>query len=158
MNKNDFSRENCFKKALRYLSRYACSENRLLDYLLRKNCGDYAEGILQELKRKGFLDEKRTALQLAENYLKKFGKKRVEQKLLMRGFSKETVGEVLNLLSSRDELSVAIAEARKKLLRMKESDKKKLKAKLWRFLRYRGFEGAVSIKAVEAVLGEKEQE
>jgi regulatory protein len=145
------SLESCIKKAYAYLNRTACSEARLRDYLERKGCQEFVGTIIEDLKAKGLIDDEATARFLAEILSRRYGPKRIEKKLLEKGFSKEAVKNALENLEVETGLSVAIELGLQKLKSIRDRDQKRIQEKLFRFLVYRGFSYEISRKALNEI-------
>lgn len=152
--KHRLEQKNCYQLAIKYASRYLCSESRLIDYLEKKGCGNSARDIIKKLKESGILDELRSCEILAESYARKFGRYAIEQKLRKKGFSKEIIEQVLKAITYDNEFCTAIEIARTKLKNLRNTHSRDIKSKLMRFLASRGFSIDVCIRAANEVMAE----
>lgn len=146
----------CMKKAISYVSRYLCSEQKLRDYLSRKGCSEFIDKIVKKLVNSKVLDEVSALDYYLGVYTKKYGKDMVKQKLIAKGFRKELVEKALDAISDEDEISLAEKIARSKLQRLARdlSPKEKME-KVYRHLLYRGINRNTAYKVVRMIAGKE---
>lgn len=86
-----------FNKAVDLLSRRDHSSGELLQKLRQKGYGDGAEEAIEKLSQFGYIDNRRFALNYANELvrLKGYGKRRVSQELFRKGVEKEIIDEIL---------------------------------------------------------------
>lgn len=146
-------RERCLKKALWYTGRYLCSEKRLLEYLHKKGCGEYADEIVEKLKQIKAVDDVYAARYYAEIYSKKYGPAVLKEKLYKKGFRKELIDEIIKGIDEEAEGEAALKSAEEKLRRLPQDIPEKKKAeRLYRHLMYRGFSHRIAYDAVRKLL------
>lgn len=138
MKQTDYS--SCRKRALWYLSRYACTRKRLVDYLTRKGCGEHAERIAEELSRSGLINEELFGQTLVLRYGEKYGPAVIRQKLVQRGFSPADADSLIRKYLKKDEYEVIVETLNSRRFKTREQ--------MIRFLLRRGFSAGAVIRAV----------
>ena len=111
-------------------------------------------GVLEECIRRGFLDDRLYAENLAESvYLRGGGKNKAIRKLRLKGIDREIIQNTLSEQEEepgKSELDAALsALARKKTVFLREPDFRKRREKALRFLAGRGFSAAVAYEALQ---------
>lgn len=140
-------------KAMSILNRRYISEKDL-----RQKLSDYApeivDEVLDKLKEYGFIDDKSLALKIANDNsnLSRFGPNKIKQNLYKKGIGKDDIEEVLETISTDEQLDNAIYLAQKKYDRIKGEDKRKIYQKLNQHLLYKGFSYDIVKKAITEVL------
>lgn len=137
MNRADY--QWCRRRALWYVSRYACTYNRLIDYLNHKGCQEYAKKIAEEFRQRGFIDEEMLGEALIARYGQKYGPKMIKQKLIQKGFSPETADELIERFHQKDEVQVILETIISRCFKSREQ--------MMRFFLSRGFSTSAVIKA-----------
>lgn len=144
-------------KAMSILNRKAISEKDLRQKL---SADDYSPEVVDEvidkLKEYGFIDDKSLAQRIANDNsnLSRFGTNKIKQNLYKKGIGKEDIQEVIETISTDEQLDNAIYLARKRYDRVKGEDKRKVYQKLSQHLLYKGFSYDIVKKAIDAVLNE----
>ena len=129
--------------ALRFLSIRAHSEKELINKLKKKGfLPKNIEKVIQETKRLSFIDDEKFAeLYVDELKWKASSKRMISSKLYEKGIPQEIISKVLEeKFDENDELEAARRIfAKKKPSLERESDLKKRKIKLFRYMSSRGF-------------------
>ncbi len=128
------------EKVMRWLSRRGYSGQELAEKLRRAGVDEFsAEKTVEECRRLGFVNDELFARDCAGVLASRgCGRLRIKADLRRRGVS-EYAPEVLEELEE-SELERAVEAARfKRRLLARETDSRKLREKLWRFLLGRGF-------------------
>lgn len=129
----------CRKRALWYVSRYACTYKRLVDYLNRKGCQEYSEKIADEFRQRGFINEELLGEALIARYSGKYGVRAIRQKLLQKGFSPDSVDALIEKYHEKNEVKV--------ILDILSSRSFKSREQMMRFFLRRGFSAGAVIRA-----------
>ena len=141
--------------ALRILAHREHSVDELSQKLLRRgHAREVVEHVIAECLRLNYLDDHRMVQQILVRMKRRgFGIHRVRSELLKKGLaSAEFEEELRESLSPSEENIVAWRVASKKWESLKtDSDPKKKKMRLQRFLRFRGFSDSVVIEVMAAV-------
>ncbi|MEJ5358473.1 MAG: RecX family transcriptional regulator [Desulfobacterales bacterium] len=142
--------------ALRFLSRRDHSARELSGKLERKGVeAEIVRGVIEECRRLGYIDESRSAAQLAQSLRRRgFGMLRLRRDLLRRGLlSTEEDRLPPGVWDPAEEAAAALQAARKKWAALQGDEESALvrKAKLERFLRARGFSAASIREALSRV-------
>ncbi|MDP2364629.1 MAG: regulatory protein RecX [Ignavibacteria bacterium] len=146
------------QRALSFLARRFHSERELLIKLKSKSYEErLIKIVLNELREKSFIDDQVFANHFIEEKLKKkrWGKNKIRAALFSKGVSASIIDEVLQSFDSeQDQNETALSLAKKKFenLKLRETDKQKLKQKLISFLLSRGFEYEVSTEVVHKII------
>ena len=139
--------------ALRFLSFKPRSVKELEEKLRRKRYNsDLIGKVVEQLKRQGLLDDEKFGRLMAHSrvHTRPMSKKRLEFDLERKGLSKETVQKSLESLGDYDERKTARDLAFGRFQKMTGLSDEKKKARLFGFLRRRGF----STETIFSVLSE----
>lgn len=136
-----------FSKVLQKISAYCAYQERCL-FEVRNKLGDYGlnseeeEKIINKLVEQDFINEKRFAETFVRGRftLKKWGKVRIRQELKMRSLPNNLISTALGQIDDEAYAATLIQLAQRKWVLTKENDPNKKKAKVHRFLMFRGFE------------------
>jgi len=140
-------REKLLQKCYRYLSARNRSEKEMRDYLKKKiqrfkldNPEELIEKIIQELKEKNLIDDKKFINWWVEqrSYFKPKGLFVLKQELLQKGINRDLINQVLEE-NKIDELELAKTALRKKARVLKGLKKEERYQKAISFLMRRGF-------------------
>ncbi|HLW19364.1 MAG TPA: regulatory protein RecX [Cyclobacteriaceae bacterium] len=126
--------------------------DKLYEYGLHPN---EVENLVTAMILEGFLNEERFAKAFARGKfrIKKWGKLRIVRELKFRVSSDNLVRTALKEIDDQEYWETLMYLAEKKLMESKEKDEFKKKAKLYRFLTYKGYETDLVQSAIES-LGE----
>lgn len=96
--KDKIRKRRAYNNAVDMLSRRDHSVKELTDKLIMKGHGEYADYAAEKLLRYGYLDDRRFALNFANELinLKSYGKRRVEQELYRKGVDRDIIKETLD--------------------------------------------------------------
>lgn len=111
-----------------------------------------AQAAVTAMQGYGFQDDSRYAESRARLVSRRLGDRRVTAALSQKGLDKELVAQQVETLEPEEERALRVAER----FHGKTLDEAQ-KAKVWRFLAYRGFSGG-AIKAVMADLAQRARE
>lgn len=128
--------------ALRLLSFRPRSVKELEDRLKRKRYpAALIADVIGQLKRQGLLDDEKFGRLMAHSsvHTRPMGKRRLEFDLERKGLSKETVQKSLESLGDYDEKKAAKDLVSGRFQKMTDLSEEKKKARLFGFLRRRGF-------------------
>ena len=128
--------------ALRLLSFKPRSVKELCDKLRCKRYdNELVDKVVDQLKRQGFLDDDKFGRLAAHSsvHTRPMGRRRLEMELERKGLSKETVRKSLESLGDYDEKQAARDLVSGRFQRMTGLSAEKKKARLFGFLRRRGF-------------------
>ena len=139
--------------AFRLLGRRAHSVFELSQKLTRKKYKkELIESVLSELKTNGYLDDNNFTDAFIKERLekRKSGKNKIKAELMKRGVNQQSIDLVLSNIDNSVSEETALELARKKLksLMNRESDKRKIKQKIFSFLFSKGFETEIILKVV----------
>ena len=145
--------------AFRYLSGRSHSSFELKNKLKKKGYdSSVIDKVLNDLKEKKYLDD----FSFAENFVRnrierrKEGVMKITSELFKKGISREIITEVTKGINDNPknfENAFALAKSKyEKLLKRNETDKRKIKGKLFNFLKGRGFTTDTIFEAVEKVI------
>jgi len=142
--------------ALRLLSHRMRSEKELSDSLRRKGYGEgLIEGIMQELRKRGYVDDHVFARMYAQSLLgsRKDGSRAVKMKLSQKGISREvTRSTVEELTSDEKEYEAALELAIKKVKGSYKNDEPDaIYRKLGGFLSRKGYPYEIVMKVLRKV-------
>jgi len=142
--------------ALRLLSHRMRSEKELSDSLRRKGYGEgLIEGIMQELRKRGYVDDQVFARMYAQSLLgsRKDGSRAVKMKLSQKGISREvTRSTVEELTSDEKEYEAALELAIKKVKGSYKNDEPDaIYRKLGGFLSRKGYPYEIVMKVLRKV-------
>lgn len=140
--------------ALKFLSRRLHSSKELKEKLLRKGYSkEIIDEIIEELELKNYLnDSEFTKLYLDVRFFrKKIGLNRIKSELIKKGIDRKLIDDILNSIDDKFSYSHAFDLAEKKIhsLRNRETNKNKIKQKLYSFLTNRGFQSEIIIKVLK---------
>ncbi|WP_158860879.1 regulatory protein RecX [Lunatibacter salilacus] len=109
--------------------------------------------ILEKLAEEGFLNENRFAEAFVRGRftLKKWGRVRIRQELKMRDIPEDTIQMALNLIDSDEYWAVLQFLAERKWKLTQETNELKKRAKVQRFLVFRGFENDLIRDVIEQI-------
>jgi regulatory protein len=147
----------CTQKALYYLARGSKSEMQLRQYLKKKKFSDESTSeTLAAMREKGYVNDADFAKRFAADFTKrkKAGVRLLKSELAKKGISRQMIDSVLKEsgLDKDNEESAWMASLKKiPSIRKKEN----ARAKLWGFLRSRGFSDDIIRKTVSRVQKEK---
>ncbi|HCY77894.1 MAG TPA: hypothetical protein DHV28_18460 [Ignavibacteriales bacterium] len=146
------------QRALSFLARRFHSERELLIKLKSKSYEErLIKIVLSELKQRDFIDDKIFANHFVEEKLKKklWGKNKIRAALFSKGVSASIIDEVLDEFSideEQNDTAFELAVKKYDKLKLRESDKRRLKQKIIAFLLSRGFDYEVSSEAVNKII------
>jgi regulatory protein len=112
--------------------------------------------ILEKLTEEGFLNERRFAEAFVRGRftVKKWGRVRIRQELKMRDIPEDIILKALELIDGDEYWSVLKYLAERKWQLTQESNILKKKAKMYRFLMFRGFENDLIRDTIEELTKE----
>lgn len=159
LQKIDFEehRRKCKNAAIKIVERSAKTEKQVIDKLKEKEYSDdaikYAVDFLNEY---GFINDRLYAKSFAHDKLMKNGTNKIKFELRRKGISDDIIKETLNDINDDEEIENAVSIAEKKYVQIlrRESDKYKIKNKLYTFLAGRGYSFDTVKKVVEIVMKE----
>ncbi len=145
-------------KAFSLLARRAYSQHDMQQRLqaynakLKEPCSDQeSEQVLQVLILSNFLNDEKYIEQFVDSQLRRKpqGRKLLQMKLQKKGVDRELIEQKLQS-TVINELELATIQATKKHLSLsrRQTDEKKIREKLYRFLLSRGFESSVVNKVI----------
>ena len=146
--------------ALRWLGVRARTERELRDRLAGRGAEPAViEAVLERLRRWGYLDDRRLAVDMVDRAgVRQIGPRRVRAELLRRGVAADVVGEALaERLPPERERELALQLARRRWERLaagEPGDPARLAARLYRFLVGRGFRPEVAEEAARRAMEE----
>lgn len=139
--------------AFRLLVRRLHSSHELKLKLIKKKYDkSIIDNVIQSLKEQNYLNDAQFAKLLVEekSIKKKFGSNKIRSELYKKGIDKSIIDSVLN--SENDELNfdnaIFLAKKKLKLLIEKNTDKRKLKEKLYSFLSSKGYDSELIMKVI----------
>ncbi len=141
--------------ALRLLSFRPRSIEELRQRLrLKKYTAEAIEGVIETFTRQGLLNDALFARFFATSkiYTRPVGKRQLEIDLKKKGLSGPLIQETLGGLSDYDEKKTALDLARERFLRMADLSGEKKKARLFSFLKRRGFSNDSIFAAIRELL------
>jgi regulatory protein len=153
-----------FLKILNFISYKPRTEKEILDRLERYfepekiTAGEkeeLKEKFLIQLEEDGYINDKKTAKLYLESYLgsqKPRSVSRFRQDLKKRGFKETEINDLTSGIPAEQEEMKALAEARRKLLRLKNESGFIKKAKLTNFLYAKGYSGNTIKSVVDTLL------
>ena len=148
----------CLHQSYRYLQRRAHLRNELRTKLRQKQYSDdIIDQTLEILRQKKYLDDEVFIRQFITEAisLKKMGPLLIRQKLLARGAARQKVDDALRVSYTEEnqmQNAASLAAKKRKSLR---ADKKKLKQKLFSYLRQKGYASDVIVLVLENVAKEE---
>lgn len=110
--------------------------------------------IINTLVKEGFINETRYATAFVNDKFRfaKWGKIKIAYALKGKKISDSDIYKALNTIDDTDYFLLVEKEIKKKLKIIKDSDKNKLKAKLFRFSQSKGFESDLSFQVINKLL------
>jgi regulatory protein len=147
-------------KALKYIERALKSEFQVREFLQKKEYEDsIIDRVIEFLKEYKFIDDVYYAKAFVTQNIRMEGKGNIRYKLIKKGIPEDVINNILNEISSKDEETVALKLAEKKLkvLCKNEVNIAKIKSKLNTFLISKGY-NFDTIKLVVNKLEIKEEE
>ena len=150
--------EKAKNKALQSLTRAEKSERKMREKLSKDFEDDTVEEVIEFLKKYSLIDDERYADRIVSNDVnyKKVGKNRIKQNLYSKGIDREYIETAISSIDREKELENAIILARKKLPKIKATDNRTIKNKLYQHLAYKGFDYETINSAIRAVLENNE--
>lgn len=151
------------QRALRLLGRRQHSVNELKTKLKQEQYEPkLIDEVITELQKKNYLDDKKFALTFAEEKMKskQWSERKLRAELMKKGIASSIISEVLETkTSSEDNLSNALAAAKKKLelLKKRKLEGRELRNKLSTFLLSKGFDYETIKEACDKFLKETEE-
>ena len=150
-----------FSKILQKISSYCAYQERCLSEV-RNKLSDFGlnseeEGtIINKLLEQDFINEKRFAETFVRGRftLKKWGKVRIRQELKMRSLPNDLISTALDQIEDDAYVSTLMQLARRKWVLIKDNDVIKKKAKVHRFLMFRGFEPEFIKETLDTILSD----
>lgn len=145
--------------ALRLLSFRPRSVEELRRRLrLKKYPEELVERVLDLLKKQRLLDDESFAKLFAHSrvFSRPSGKRQLEFELKQKGLSKEVVSKAMTELAGYDEHEAARGLVYGRFQKMKGLPREKKKARLFAFLRRRGFETGVVLDVLSKLFREEE--
>lgn len=143
-------RPSAFEQALRFLDRKALSEKELTTKL--QKCEYPFKEIAEAVKRcreRKFINDELMITDCRDNlFARGTGSRLIKLKLLRRGLDKDSIAAFLADTSSQEEEACRIAAHSKLKSLIRESDPRKKREKLFRFLASRGFSAAIAGKII----------
>ena len=126
-----------FERVVDLISRTPKTEKQVRDYLREKGyMPKTISCIVNKLKDYRYIDDQRYAEMYIENYINRYGKRKIEQNLILRGIDKETIAECLE--DNQDQSEVVLNFATK-FMKNREPTRENFE-KLCRHLAGKGFE------------------
>lgn len=146
--------EKAKNKALNSISRVEKSEKKIREKLVEDFDEDTIERVIEFLKKHSFVDDKRFANRIIENdqKFKKIGKRKIKQNLYLKGIEGNDIEKALSNLDEETEKENAIYLANKRLTKIKDTDKNKIRQKLYQHLSYKGFSYDIISHAINIVM------
>ncbi|MEX2513400.1 MAG: regulatory protein RecX [Cyclobacteriaceae bacterium] len=125
-------------------------KDKLEDYHLSL---EESEKIIAELVQENFINEERFASSFVSGrfLIKKWGKVRIRQELKMRSLPNDLISMALNQIDDEAYQETLKTLAHRKWMLTKEKDLVKKKARVQRFLLFRGFETDLIIQTLEGI-------
>jgi regulatory protein len=150
-------RQECFDAAMKFLQARLHSRSELRTKLMRREYGgELIDGVLNDLKRLGYIDDARFAKTkaLAAAQHRQHGRRRAMVELLKKGVEKETArSAVADVYEATDSLSIARRLAEKKASSLRKLEPLVARRRLAGMLARRGFEYDVVKPVIDEVLG-----
>ena len=147
--------------ALRLLSFKPRSVEELRGRLrLKKYGSEVIENVIESLKRQGILNDEKFAKLFANSrvYTRPAGRRQLEFDLKRKGLSKELVATTLGDLKDVDEKKMARDLVFTRFQKMSDVPEKKRKARLFGFLRRRGFQNDTIFAVMRELFRDTDEE
>lgn len=128
-------------KAMNFLAMRPLSEFELLSKLRKAGYSDYeADSAIDECRKRHYLDDTQLANDCVDFlHFRNLGNRQIRQKLYKRGLDPEIIDEKLSLTAEEEEEAARRALETKLRMLRNETDPRKKREKLFRFLNSRGF-------------------
>ncbi|WP_425447149.1 regulatory protein RecX [Dethiothermospora halolimnae] len=143
-------------KAYSILNRAMQSEKQLRYKLFKREFSEETiDRVISKLKEYKMINDNEMAKSIVRDKkkFKKYGRKRIQQDLYKKKIDKDLIDNALeDELDSEEEYENALYLAKKKLKKIKDTDKRKVYQKLGRHLAYKGFEYDIVSKVIREVL------
>lgn len=151
--------EDCKQTAFNSITRAEKSEKNMRKKLSEKYGQDAVDRVIDLLKEYSFIDDERFARRIVINdqNFKRNGINKIKQNLYVKGIDRREIEESLSLIDEEKELENAVYLAEKKLNKIKSTDKKIIKNKLYQHLLYKGFNYSTINTAISKVLTEVDE-
>ncbi len=146
--------EKAKNKALQSITRTEKSEKKMREKLLKDFDEDIVEEVIEFLKKYSLVDDERFADRIVANDVnfKKVGKNKIKQNLYSKGIGREYIESAISEIDRDKELENAIYLAKKKISKIKSTDERTIKNKLYQHLAYKGFDYDTINSAIRRVL------
>ena len=152
--------KNILKKVKMYCAKTECSTLDVKLYLqkLEVNSEDIIEKIINNLKSENFINEERYIRAFINDKFKlnKWGKYKIKQSLLSKGFDENDIDKLINETINEEEYKntlTEIIEKKKKLL--KKDDTNVIKQKISKFALSKGYEPDLIKTIVESIMSKE---
>ena len=117
---------------------------------------DVVGAVVEKLRRERWLDDERFAAAFVRTRVRKgLGRHRIHRELVAAGVDSDTVDRALEeSVPDHDERAAALASARKRLavVRRREDDAAKIRAKLVAYLFRQGYDSSLAVDVVREVM------
>ena len=149
----------CKNKALNILSKADQSEKILKDKLLIDYEEDTIDLVIEFLKNNKFLDDEILAQKITNTNinLNKFGKNKIKQNLYNKGIDRDLISDVMDNIDNDVEYENALYLGKKRISRIKDTDKNKVKQKLYQHLSYKGFSYDIVNRVIRDLLNSSDE-
>lgn len=146
--------EKAKNKALQSITRAEKSEKKMREKLSKDFEEDTIEQVIEFLKKYSLIDDERFAERIVSNDVnfKRVGKNKIKQNLYSKGIAREEIENAISEIDREKELENAIYLAEKKISKIKSTDKRVIKNKLYQHLAYKGFDYETINSAIRRVL------
>jgi regulatory protein len=140
--------------AFRFLGfRNHSSQELKLKLLKKKFSPELIAEVLNELTEKNILDDTQYAKQYLEEKLRKgkTGPNKIKSDLLRKGIKREVVDKLCLSVYADSSFQTALELAGRKILTIKEKDKRKVKQKIYFYLHNKGFESDIILAVLKKI-------
>lgn len=132
----EYSKEKLYKYAIWLLSKRDYSQKEMSTKLSSKSTNiEDISNILQKIIELGFIDDKRRAGIIYEQYKRKYGWLKIKQKLITKGISEEIINELKNIDTDSDG-----QECYELILKKFKQYNKEQELIVWKYLMSKGYE------------------
>ncbi|KXZ40130.1 regulatory protein [Alkalithermobacter thermoalcaliphilus JW-YL-7 = DSM 7308] len=142
--------------ALKILSSSSQSEKNIRQKLLKKDFeAEIIDKVINFLKEYNFLNDEDLAKRIVSDNinLNKYGKNKIKYNLVNKGIDEKTISKTLCEMVDEDvEFENAMYLAKKKLEKIKDTDKNKVYKKLAYHLSYKGFDFEITKRVIKKLL------
>lgn len=120
----------------------------------RKYSDDVINRVIDVFKKYNYIDDEKYAAMFVKDKLKTQGSTNIRQKLLLKGINEEIINEALSNIGEEEQYDTARMMALKKynIISSRESDKRVVKQKLFRFLVSKGYNFSLVNKVIREIL------